>query len=310
VNVARCSPPRPTLIPPGYSVRHRRIPLAFLLVGVLPSMGASYRTDNFAVEAPTKQVAKQVADTAEQCKQRIAAQWLGKRGAAWAELCTVEVQLLEDQKYGASRFSYGNGDQLSRAHIVVKGPLDEILTRVLPHEVTHAVLMLHFGRPIPRWADEGAAVLAEDASKRDEYDRLILHIAERPENAYSMAYLLGSKTYPSELEVFYPQSYSVTSYLVELKGRRTFLAFLADGMEYDWESAVKTHYGFKNVDSLERAWFKHLKVVRARVMARDIAADLAIDLPRIASRLWTTRSWNTLASTAPERPVRVALMPR
>jgi len=40
--------------------------------------------------------------------------------------------------------------------------LDVILKRVLPHEVTHAVLMLHFGRPIPRWADEGAAVLAED----------------------------------------------------------------------------------------------------------------------------------------------------
>ena len=221
VNVARCFR-RARRWFPGYSVRIAESCLRFsggraaLAGGVVPQTISRW--------APTKQVAKQVAESAEQCKQRIAAQWLGKRAAAWTELCTVDVQLLEDQKFGASRFSYGNGDQLSRAHIVVKGPLDEILTRVLPHEVTHAVLMLHFGRPIPRWADEGAAVLAEDASKRDEYDRLILRIAERPENAYSMAYLLGSKTYPSELEVFYPQSYSVTSYLVELKGRRTFLA--------------------------------------------------------------------------------------
>lgn len=278
---------------------------ALALLGVLPAMGASYRSDNFAVEAPTKQVAKQVAEKAEVCRKQIAAQWLGKRTVEWSEPCTINVEFSKFEKFGASRFAYSN-DELSRAHITVRGPIDEILTRVLPHEVTHAVLVLHFGRPIPRWADEGAAVLSEDARKRDDYDRLMLRIADRAGTAYSLEYLLSTRGYPAELDVFYPQSYSITSYLVSLKGRRAFLAFLEYGMENGWDTAAKAYYGFKDVETLERAWFKHLKVVRARVMARDIAEDLAYELPAFAGKLWTTRSWQTLARIVPSSPEPVA----
>jgi hypothetical protein len=274
--------------------------LAFVLVSALPSMGASYRSDNFAVEAPTKAVAKQVAQSAEEYRQQIAAQWLGKRSLAWTDLCTIDVQLDDQRKFGASRFSLGSDDQLSRAHISVRGRLNEILTRVLPHEVTHTVLMLHFGRPIPRWADEGAAVLAEDAVKRQEYERLMLRIAARSGHAYSLAYLFGSREYPAELDVFYPQSYAVTNYLVGLRGRQTFLSFLTCGMDNDWDSAVKRHYGFKDVDTLERAFFQHLRAVRARVQLRDFVDEhLAID---VSSRLWPARSWQTLTQLTPISP--------
>ena len=56
--------------------------------------------------------------------------------------------------------------------MTVEGSLERILNSVLPHEVTHTIFAAKFGRPLPRWADEGGAVLSEDATElEDRSDR-------------------------------------------------------------------------------------------------------------------------------------------
>jgi hypothetical protein len=62
------------------------------------------------------------------------------------------------------------------------------------------------------------------------------------------------KEYPKDIMVFHAQSASVVRFLVEKKDRATVLAFIKDGMEKNWNGAVKEHYGFADVDALEEAW--------------------------------------------------------
>src|SRR5207244_1536980 len=47
-----------------------------------------------------------------------------------------------------------------------------MLTAILPHETTHVVLAGQFGpHQVPRWADEGIAVLSEPSEKIDQHRR-------------------------------------------------------------------------------------------------------------------------------------------
>ena len=52
----------------------------------------------------------------------------------------------------------------------IRGDAKQLLNSVLPHEVTHTVLAHHFGRPVPRWADEGGSVLSENDEERFSHD--------------------------------------------------------------------------------------------------------------------------------------------
>jgi hypothetical protein len=246
-----------------------------VFVAVHAAEAASYRSDNFAVEAPSAQVARQVATRAEKCRKEIVKQWLGKRGLEWNDVCTVDVELADHGRWGASRFTFYDNGTVGQARISVRGSIDEVLNRVLPHEVTHTVLISYFGRPIPRWADEGAAILSEEQSRRDEHDRRMLRIIDKQHQTYSLRYLFTSRDYPGNLEVFYTQSYSVTRFLVELHGRKTFLAFLDDGMEYGWQRALQTYYKYDDFNDLERAWRAHLEKEQARILVQDLATALA-----------------------------------
>jgi len=62
-----------------------------LIVAALPTLaGASHRTANFMVEAPTREAAKAVAEHAEACRKSIAREWLGKELPAWRSPCPVK----------------------------------------------------------------------------------------------------------------------------------------------------------------------------------------------------------------------------
>ena len=56
----------------------RWIKLAIFL-SIFPSLGATYRTKNFVVHAPTELVAKAVGTKAEHDRDRLAVEWLGRK---------------------------------------------------------------------------------------------------------------------------------------------------------------------------------------------------------------------------------------
>ncbi len=156
----------------------RGIRLGFAL-GLVPLLtGASYRTQNFTVEAPSAEAAKRVGDHAESCRKAIAIAWLGRELPHWTQPCPVRVKLTGGEAGGITSFGF-NGGRVSDQDISVEGRLDRILASALPHEITHTIFAAYFGGPMPRWADEGASLLSEDRRERVRHDGIIANVLAR-----------------------------------------------------------------------------------------------------------------------------------
>src|SRR3954470_24431852 len=107
-----------------------------VLVGVLASMGAAYRTPNFVVNAPTAQIAQQVGKYAEFYRREKALQWLGQEMPQWGKPCPLKVTVTMNGSGGATSFAFDRG-QILDIDMHIEGSLDRLLASVLPHEVTH-----------------------------------------------------------------------------------------------------------------------------------------------------------------------------
>jgi hypothetical protein len=235
--------------------------LALVLAGALASLGASYRTQNFLIEAPTPQFAQQVGQYAEHYRREKAVQWLGQEMRPWPQPCPVRVTVTMNGSGGATSFAFDNGRILDM-NMHIEGTADRLLASVLPHEITHTVFAHYFRQPVPRWADEGGSVLSEDEQERNHHDHLVRGILNTPGRAIPLRRLFTLRDYPRDVMVLYAEGYSVTNFLVGQSSRSAFLAFLAQGMRGDWDGAVRAHYRYNSVEELERAWVQSLSAAR------------------------------------------------
>jgi hypothetical protein len=226
--------------------------------------------------------------------------WLGKELPAASEPIPVKVILTAGSSGGATTFTFGEADGkappgVKSAAMELRGPLDTTLKSTLPHEVMHVVLGTHFGRPLPRWADEGIAVLTESDAEQKSHDvraRELLNAGR----AIRLSTLFRMTDYPQDSVVTFAQGYSVCRFLLArgaadphpggppgvrahktvryangahevrfAKGDRepALLAFLALGMYENtaasWATAAKEVYGFDSLDALEQAWIDSLR---------------------------------------------------
>jgi hypothetical protein len=237
----------------------RRLAICVLLA-VFGSMGASYRTANFVVQAPNQQVAEQVGQYAEKWRKEKALEWLGKEMPTWGQACPLKVTVTPGGAGGATTFAFDRGAILSQ-EMNVQGSLERILNSVLPHEITHTVFAYHFRQPLPRWADEGGSVLSEDDLERRRHDKLVRECLAGG-RAFRLRVLFDMKQYPEsgqDVMTLYAQGYSLSRFLVEQTDRRQFLAFVGDGMKGGWDNAVRTHYGMNRVEDLEAAWLDWMR---------------------------------------------------
>ena len=238
-----------------------RRPYVLVLAGMLALpcslIGATYTTQNFSVEAPTAEIARQIGERAEHFRREKALQWLGREMPPWGQRCPVKVTVTMGGAGGATSFAFDNG-QILHQQMNIEGSLERLLNSVLPHEVTHTIFAYHFRCPVPRWADEGGAVFSEDDLERDRHDRMVRQILNsgRP---IPLRRLLVLKDYPSEVMALYAEGFSVTSFLIGQSSRPAFLNFVADGMRGGWDSALQRHYQMKNVEELEQSWLTHLR---------------------------------------------------
>jgi hypothetical protein len=226
---------------------------ALLALGMLPFLsGASFRSPNFAVEAPSREVAQRVAERAEACRTNIAREWLGHDLPTWSTPCPIRVRLNSGEAGGLTSFGFNQGHVTDQS-ITVEGRLDRILASALPHEVTHTIFASYFRGPMPRWADEGASLLSEDERERHRHDQIALDLlARRGELPLSRLFLV--EDYPKDLMSFYGQGYSISRFLIEMGGRPRFLRFVRDGLKDGWDAATRAHYQLANVRELDRAW--------------------------------------------------------
>lgn len=213
---------------------------------------------NFTVTAPTRGLAKLFAEAAERLRKEKAVLWLGKELPPWPGRCPLQVRVGMAGAGGATTFEFTDGVVKSRA-MYLEGALDRLLISALPHEVTHTVFADHFGKAVVRWADEGGAVMSEDEEEQQRHEALARDIVATPGRAIPLRRLLSRTDFPPEVMALYAQGYSVTRFLVERKDRKTFLAFVKQGMEDGWDKAMKGHYDFRDVEALEDAWLADLR---------------------------------------------------
>jgi hypothetical protein len=239
--------------------------LVFVLVGIGASMGAQFPTTNFLVEAPTPQIAQQVGQYAEHYRKQKAMEWLGREMPNWPERCPIHVKVTMNSPSGATSFAFDRGRVLGQ-HMHIEGPLDRLVASVLPHEVTHTVFAHYYRCPLPRWADEGGAVLSEDDIEKDRHDKLVRQVLNTPGRKIPLRRLFSLREYPGDVMVLYAEGFSVANYLVNMAGKPNFLGFIHHGMSAGWDSAVKTFYRYNSVEELEEAWLAQLRATKRQPM--------------------------------------------
>jgi hypothetical protein len=222
-------------------------------------MGAQYRTTNFVVDAPTPQIAQQLAQYAEHYRKEKALLWIGREMPAWGVPLPVQVTVTMNGAGGATSFAFDHG-QILKQEMHIEGSLDRLLASVLPHEVTHTVFAYHFRCPVPRWADEGGAVLSEDEPERNRHDMLCRQLLNSPGQSIQLRTLFGLREYPQgKVMALYAEGYSVANFLVSQSSRGALINFVACGMTEGWDRACQQHYHYRNVEELEQAWLNSLR---------------------------------------------------
>lgn len=233
-----------------------------VVVGLLTNAASAgtFVTRNFVVKASNREVARQVGEYAEHFRQEKAMVWLGRELPPWEQACTIQVKVTLGGAGGATSFIFDNGQVLAQ-QMSVEGPLERILHSVLPHEITHTIFAARFRRPLPRWADEGGAVLSEDDQERARHDLLVRNLINNGRKI-PLQRLFILTDYPRDVMALYAQGYSIAAYLVSQRGRPAFLDFVHDGQTNGWEGAVRRHYGFRSVADLDYQWIEWLRAGR------------------------------------------------
>ncbi len=229
----------------------------FLFAGSLAD-AATYRTRNFVVTAASVDVARQVAQTSEECRSRLAIEWLGEELPNWSRPCPIQVKVGQLGAGGATTFTFDRGE-VSGWKMQVQGTLERILDSVVPHEVSHTIFASYFRRPLPRWADEGAATLIEHISERKRQE-VALERLINTDRRIPLNRLLVMSEYPSDMQqvyTLYAEGYSLVNFLVQQRGsvgKKVFLQFLEDAHRHGWNASIRKHYGFGSIGELEQEW--------------------------------------------------------
>ncbi len=226
-----------------------------------PQQVARARTTNFIVTSRTQQFADQVAQAAEDFRRDLAVYWLGQELPDWPQPCPIQVIAADNLGAGGqTTFTLIHGT-VRDWRMMVQGTPQRILDSVLPHEITHTVLATHFaplGKPVPRWADEGACTTVEHQAERSKHERMLVEFLQSG-RGIPFAAMFTMRDYPSDIMPLYAQGYSVAAFLIaqggEIDGPQRFVSFLEEGMRSeDWVTALNNVYGYPRVGKLQSAW--------------------------------------------------------
>jgi hypothetical protein len=153
-----------------------------------------------------------------------------------------------------------NGNRVVGRRMNLRADHPQLLNAILPHEVTHVVLADVFTvLQIPRWADEGIAVLAEPRALQQ------VRAAELQEpleagRVFELSKLMAMD-YPEakHWSLYYAQSVSLTRFLVELGQPAQFVQFVRDSQRDGIESALRATYRIAGFAELQDRWMEYAR---------------------------------------------------
>jgi hypothetical protein len=207
-----------------------------------------------------------IAKLSEAWRDELIQRWLDTECHPWAVPCHLVIH--------PSRASYRRVTDHGSANTVgcstvrcdhekvllrridVRGDLAGSLDKSLPHELTHVVLADSFcDVAMPAWADEGSAVLA-DPECLQETHRRSLQAAIYEGRSIPLERMLSSDELAigAERAVFYGQSASLVSFLLERGAPQLFLKFVRSAASEGASKALAHHYHIADVGELNRLW--------------------------------------------------------
>jgi hypothetical protein len=197
---------------------------------------------------------------------RLALLWFG--GEVRLPSIELRVTPVKEDCWGQALSWIENGS-ITRAIVEVSGTKQNILSTV-SHEINHLVLRAKLGRVIPRWIDEGSALIAETKQQRDRFLFKLIDEYLRPPSVQSFPFaaMLPATELPSEQRLwpFYAQATSTVEFLIERSKdkdpdypRRYFMKFATEvvneGCSFEAHRRnIKRFYGFNSVGDLQVQW--------------------------------------------------------
>ena len=252
----------------------------------LPGRSRSWsviETDNFLIHHRDPALAEEVARLAEEAREYSHEKWFGDEPLGrWTPRCELYLYPtaheysratgVGPQSPGQSKVQNEGGRILSR-RIDLRTDETGMKHAVLPHEITHVVLAGRFGaRALPRWADEGLAVLTEPRDMAEAHVKNLVN-ARATGRGYSCAQVMTMTNYPegAAMRNFYAHSVGVCRYLVEKHGARKMTTFLRAALRSNnYESALMQVYGMRSFTELEQGFQGYLAT-----LSRDAVPGIA-----------------------------------
>lgn len=226
---------------------------------------------NFNVySADSAAVARRTAQCAEMTLAELATRWFGRvNEKLWAPRCQIvlhrgrseyraAVGAGSEGTRGSSAVTFDEGKITGRRIDLLDMDQDR-LASVLPHELTHVLLRDRFAQgTLPRWADEGMAMLADTEEKRAQHLH-DLRTAMAKSDEFLAADLL-TMGYPpsSRRQCFYGQSVFLTQFLVARKDPQHFIKFVEGAGIAGFDIALRECYAIADVAQLDRQWRRNI----------------------------------------------------
>ncbi len=244
-------------------------------------------TPNFRIYYTDPTHAEKAAETAEAIRAQQARRWGSPAARApWSPPCDIylyptpaDFARLTGQPETSPGFSTMgvNGNRIVARRVNLRADHPQLLTAILPHEVTHVVLAdLFTQQQIPRWADEGMAVLAEpraeQVSRASELNEPL-----KEGRVFKLSELMAID-YPSAeaWNLYYAQSVSLTQFLVEQGSPEKFVSFVRGAQRKGIEVALRESYQIDGFAELENRWqtFARRQAAEIATSSRDTPSTL------------------------------------
>jgi hypothetical protein len=224
-------------------------------------------TVNFSIyHNQSKEFARKVAEVAERTRRWVTRKWFDGIGEDWDLRCVITLYAtaqdysratgLPAASRGRSYIRTDQGHVVGRCIDLHCDDTETMLLTVLPHETTHVVLAGKFGKQqIPRWADEGMAMLSEPRERVELYLQNLPRY-EQEQRLFHVRDLMQLTEYPESryLGAFYAQSVSLVEFLNNERGASVFAQFLCEVGKDGYMAALKRHYGYRTFEELQAKW--------------------------------------------------------
>jgi len=224
-------------------------------------------TANFIIQIRTGQeeLGSQVGECAERVRSDLWVAWFAQENRPqWTPKCQIVLHASRDTFADATEnraSSSGYSTTHSNRGRVISQRIDllldgsDLLHTVLPHELAHVLLSYHFvRRPLPLWAEEGLAVMAETHEMKNAHLQNLDAYARRGA-LFTAQELMALREYPADhlRGVFYAQSVSLVDYFINRRGTSQFIEYLSLAGRQGNEVVLQRIYGISSIQ-LNQDW--------------------------------------------------------